>query len=181
MKKTSFALAVLLQSTVLFANEHGKGLGAHEHGSIKLDLAASEKTLEIDLDGPAESFLGFEYLAKTVKDKKTFEDAKTLWTKDLLTKLFVLDKKLGCKVTEVKFEQVVDSDEDHKDEHGKKEAGVHSDIEATAKIVCAQNLMNQSLSVAVKKNFPHIKKLTIDLVATETKTFDAKAVEILKL
>jgi hypothetical protein len=79
----------------------------------------------------------------------------------------------------VKFEQEIDND--HK-EKGKKEAGVHSDIEAEAKINCAKDPKGSMVSVALKKYFPHIKKLQIDLVATETKTINVtKDVEQFKL
>jgi hypothetical protein len=187
VKKMSFILATCFLSTAVLADHHhGKGVGAHEHGAIKLEMAVEGKTLEIDIDGPAESFLGFEYTPTTAKEKKTFADAESLWTKDLLTKLFILDKKLGCTTTEVSFKQDVDEDETkeaqkHLQKGEKKEAGIHSDIEAKVKIVCAQELKGQTVTVAVKKHYPHIKKLTIDLVATETKSINAKAVEEVKL
>lgn len=191
MKKISFILCLLLLSSASFSEhhkDHHKGLGAHEHGSIELDVAVEGKVIEIEIDGPAESFLGFEYAPKTDKEKKVLKDAEDLWTKDLLTKLFVLDQKLGCTSSEVKFEQEMDEHHnDHHDDHkdhkkdAKKETGVHSDIEAKAKITCAQDLKGQTLVVNVKKHFPKIKKLSIDLVATETKKIDAKSSQELKL
>ena len=179
MKKISLLFSFLVFSTTTLANEHGKGVGAHEHGSIKLEVAVEGKIIELDIDGPAESFVGFEYSPKTAKEKKTWADAESLWNKDLLTKLFILDKKLGCTSSEVSFKQEVD-EEGHK--ASKKEAGVHSDVEAKAKITCAQDLKGQSLTVGLKKHFPHIKKLTIDLVGSETKTIDVKrSLETIKL
>jgi len=152
VKKMSLVLSMLLLATPAFAqhkHDHGKGLGAHEHGAIKLEIAVEGKSIEVDLDGPAESFIGFEYAPKTDKEKKAFKDAEALWTKDLLTKLFVLDKKLGCTSSEVSFKQ--EMDEDH-NKGAKKESGTHSDIEAEAKIVCAPDLKGQKLTVAEKKN-----------------------------
>lgn len=183
MKKATLALCALLLSTAIWAehHEHEKGLHAHEHGSIKLDIAVEGKTIEVGIDGPAESFLGFEHAPKTDKEKKTFESARDLWAKDLLTKIFILDKKLGCTSSEVKFEQEIEDHKDQKDEKGKKEAGIHSDIEASAKIICTQDLKGQSLTIALKKQYPHIKKLTIDVVASETKSINAKAEEVIKL
>lgn len=179
MSKLTLALALIL-STQSFANEHhGHGLGAHEHGSIKLEVAVEGKQIELDIDGPAESFLGFEYKPKTEKEKKAFKDAQELWTKNLLTKILVLDAKLGCSLGEVKFEQEIDNDHHEK---GKKEAGVHSDIEAEAKINCAQDPKGSMATLSLKKHFPHIKKLQIDLVGSETKTINVtKDVEQFKL
>lgn len=181
MTKLTLVLALIL-STQAFAGEHhhGKGLGAHEHGSIKLEMAVDGKTIELDIDGPAESFIGFEYAPKTDKEKKTFTDAQNLWKKDLLTKLITLDAKLGCSIGEASFEQEM---EDHDEKPaGKKEAGIHSDIEAKAKITCAQDPKGSTVSVAIKKYFTRIKKLQIDLVGSETKTINVtKAVEQFKL
>ena len=88
-------------------DHHGdkKALGAHEHGAIKLEMAVTGKTIEIDLDGPAEAFIGFEYAPTTEKEKKAFNDAESLWKKDLLNKLFVLDPKLGCALSDVSFKR----------------------------------------------------------------------------
>jgi hypothetical protein len=184
----SLVLSTLLLSSIALAEDHhhGKGLGAHEHGAIKLEMAVEGKTLEIDLDGPAESFIGFEYTPFTAKEKKTFSNAESLWTKNLLTKLFVLDKKLGCKASEVSFKQEIDEEETKEAQAklklgSKTESGVHSDIEAKAKITCAQDLKGQSVTVSVKKQYPRIKKLSIDLVGLEVKSIDAKAVEEVKL
>lgn len=174
MKKMLIILPILLLSSTVLA----KGLGKHVHGAIKLEIAVEGKTIEIELDGPAESFIGFEYLPKTENEKKTFKDAESLWTKDLLTKLFIFDQKLGCTTSEVTFEQEI---EEHKIKTAKKEAGIHSEIEAKAKIICAQDLKGQPVSVSVKKHYPHIKKLSIDLIGSETKSIEAKATEVIKL
>lgn len=190
MKKMSLALSVLLLSFVALAKDHhhkhGKAVGTHEHGAIKLAMAVDGKTIEIDLDGPAESFLGFEYTPVTVKEKKIFSDAESLWKKDLLTKLFILDKKLGCAVPTVSFKQDIDEDEikESKKSHDKtssKSSGVHSDIEAKAKIICTKDLKGQTIIVSVKKSYPHIKKLSIEFVGSEIRSIDAKDVEEIKL
>ena len=170
MKKMSLFLASLLISNIALADHHGKSKGAHVHGTIKIEMAVEGKTIDIDIDGPAESFVGFEYTPKTAKEKKAWSDAETLWTKDLISKLFILDSSLGCKVTEASFKQEVD--EDHTAKDTKKEAGVHSDIEAEGKITCLKDLAGQNLVVALKKHFPKIKKLAVELVSTETKTID---------
>lgn len=189
MKNMSLILSALLLSSVALARDHhhkhGKGIGAHEHGAIKLEMAVEGKTIEIDLDGPAESFLGFEYKPVTVEEKKVFSAAESLWKKDLLTKLFVLDKKLGCKSSEVSFKQDIDEDEKPAkrthDRDSRKASGIHSDVEAKAKIICAKDLKGQTIVVSVKKNYPHIKKLSIELVGSSVQSIDAKEVEELKL
>lgn len=187
MKKMSLILSMFMLSTAALADHHhGKNLGAHVHGAIKLGMAVEGKTIDLDLDGPSESFLGFEYTPMTAKEKKKLADAETLWNKDLLAKLIVLDAKLGCSVSENSFKQVIDEEETKEAQSKlkkgeKKESGIHSDIEAKAKITCTQDLKGQSVVVAIKKHFPMIKKLSIDLVGNETKTIEAKDSETIKL
>jgi hypothetical protein len=169
MKKRSLLIFLLLISSFANAESHGKSKGAHVHGTIKIEMAVEGKTIDLSIDGPAESFVGFEYTPKTASEKKAWSNAETTWNKDLLTKIFRLDKSLGCKITSATFKQEMD-EEENKD--AKKEAGVHSDINADAKITCNKELLGQNLMVALKKNFPKIKKLAVELIGSETKTID---------
>ena len=170
-------ISLFLLSNIAFAHDHGP-LGAHEHGHVKLGIAVEGKSIDIDVDGPAESFLGFEYVPKTATEIKTLTQMQTLWNTNLLS-VFTFPASLGCKVSNPSFKQVVDKPEE-KDAH--KEAGVHSDIEATAKITCNADLKDKTLTVSMKKFFPKIKKLKLDLVGTETKTIDiTKPVETVTL
>ena len=170
----SLIFSLLLISTVANAESHGKSLGAHVHGTIKIEMAVEGKSLDLSIDGPAESFVGFEYSPKTSSEKKSWSAAEKTWNTDLLTKLFILDKNLGCKITSASFKQEMDKDE-NKD--AKKEAGIHSDINAEAKVTCAKELKGQNLIVALKKNFPKIKKLAVEFIGSVTKTIDIQSDE----
>lgn len=154
-------LSTLLSSQIAQAEPHGKSTGAHSHGSIKIEMAIEGKNIDIDIDGPAESFLGFEYAPKSNKEKKIWANSEILWKKELITKLFILDSDLGCTISEASFVQEIDKN--------------HSDIEAVAKINCTKDLAGQSLIIALKKHFPKIKKLTLELVGSEIKTIDIKS------
>jgi hypothetical protein len=159
-----------------FAAEHNH-LGAHVHGALKLEIAVEGNSIFFDLDGPAEAILGFEYVPKTDAEKKVLSDANLTWRNQLLSKILVLDPKLNCKVSEVLFNQEIESNHDAKN----KSAAIHSDIEAQAKYVCSENLKGKILTVALKKHFPHIKKLTIELIGSEIRSIDSKTVEEVKL
>lgn len=139
-------------------------MGAHVHGEIKIEMAVEGKKLEISIDGPAESFVGFEYSPKTAEEKKAWTRAENLWKKELLSKLFILDKSLGCVVTNASFKQEVESTS-------------HSDIEAEAEITCSKDLSNQDMIVAVKKHYSKIHKLSVVLVSQEAKTIAIKSNE----
>ena len=182
--KTAFLTITLLTSFQIIATE--KSLGAHEHGSIKLGMAVEKNIVDIDLDGPTESFISFEYLPKTTKEKKTFNDVKNLWEKKVL-ELVTFDKKLNCKITESSFKQVIDEKETAEEQAKikdpkKKEAGVHSDIEAKAKITCSSDLAGTDVQISLKKNFKNIKKLVVELISNETKSIEiTKAVQSFKI
>lgn len=177
MKKTiiSFALLAINQT---MGSEHS--LGAHEHGSIKVGMAIEKNMVEIEIDGPAESFLGFEYLPNTAKEKNLFNNLKVRWIKNL--ELFIaFDKKLHCKTTEASFEQVLDDEKENKS-NDKKMKGTHSDLEAKAKLTCSGKLNGTEVRISLKKNFPNIKKLFVEIIGTETKSIEiTKAVQILKI
>jgi hypothetical protein len=170
-------LSILILSTTIAGAKAGEhSLGAHEHGSIKMGLAVEKNTAELDLDGPAESFIGFEYLPHTEKDKQTLEKAKNLWEKNLLS-VVSFNKALGCKVSEASFKQIIDEKETAEaqakiKDKSKKESGVHSDIEAKAKVTCAKNLAGSELQISLLKNFARIKKLKVEVLSTETKSIE---------
>lgn len=173
MKKYLLIIS-LITLTTSFAGEHS--LGAHEHGAIKLGIAVDNNYVDLDLDGPTESFISFEYLPKTEKEKKIFNDIKNLWEKSLFD-LITFEKKMDCKIANASFTQVIDQKETAaeqakiKDIH-KKESGVHSDIEAKAKIMCNGNMVGTQIQISLKKYFKNIKKLNADVLSMETKTVE---------
>jgi hypothetical protein len=173
MKRLLIIYCIILPE-LLRANEHS--LGSHEHGAIKLGMAIEKNHVEIDLDGPTESFISFEYLPKSEKEKKVFNDLKNIWEKELF-KLIAFDKKLNCVILESHLNQIIDQKETVEFQKNiknqkKKEAGVHSDIEAKAKIKCNANLSETIAIITLKKQFRKIKKLAIDLISNETKTIE---------
>ncbi len=156
-----------------FGAEHA--LGAHEHGAIILGMAVEKNVIDLDLDGPTESFISFEYLPKTDSEKKIFNDVKNLWEKNLF-KLIAFDKSLGCKVSQASFTQVIDEKET------KKGQGVHSDVEAKAKINCLKNVIGTEVVIYLKKQFKNIKKLSAEIISSETKSVEInKPVQSVKI
>lgn len=158
-----------------------ESLHSHEHGSIKLGMAVEKNTVDIDMDGPAESFLGFEYAPKSKKEKKIFADAEAKWTKQL-DSLITFDKKLNCKVLETGFKQITEEKEAEHSKKDSKESGVHSEIEATAKFQCAANLSGSDVTISLRKAFGHIKKLSVEVISGATKSVEiTKPVQTFKI
>jgi hypothetical protein len=181
-----YLFVTILAMTITSLKANGLALGAHEHGSIKLEIAVEKNIIELNIDGPTESFMSFEYLPKSAKEKKIFEDLKTIWEKKLFT-LITFESKLNCKIEEATLKQVVDEKETKEEQAKikdpkKKEQGVHSDIEAKAKVSCKYNLAGSNVEISLKKHFKNIKKLTAEIISTETKSVEiSKDSQIIKL
>jgi hypothetical protein len=153
MTFSAFVFSLLTSFVINPAHAGEQALHAHEHGSIKVEMAVDKNTVEINIDGPAESFLGFEYKAKTAQEKKHLADLEKTWTKKLETYI-AFDKKLNCLVNEASFKQVI-------------EEGTHSDIEAKAKLTCAAHLTGSEVVISLKKTFKSIKKLSVEVISTQ--------------
>ena len=69
-----------------------KNLSSHVHGLVRLEIAYEKNELLIMLSSPAESFLGFEYKAKTKKELELLTQVKKEWKK---TSLSFLERKLS--------------------------------------------------------------------------------------
>ena len=178
MKYSLIIFLVFLSITTYGAE---KSLGAHEHGAVKLGIAIEGQSADIEIDGPTESFIDFEYLPKTEKEKMIFNNLKESWEKKLFT-LVHFDERLKCKIGEAKLLQVIDQKETAEEQAKikdpkKKEAGVHSDIEAHAKILCLSPIAGTMAQINLKKQFKNIKNLNVEILGNETKSLEIKSLE----
>ena len=64
-----FSLLMSLSAVIPSVGFAKKNLSAHVHGSVHLDIATDKNQLLVMLKSPSESFLGFEYKAKSKKEK----------------------------------------------------------------------------------------------------------------
>ena len=158
--------------TLFMLNSFGaKSLPAHEHGSVKLDLAVDNKTLLVMLNSPSESFLGFEYKAKSKKEKRLLEEVKTDWNKNLLN--FIGTKELkSCRITKSSWKQ-------------KFTSSSHSNIVAESYIDCPNKLSGKKITLKLMSKYQRIKKIHIQLIrdngSAESKTFKKNTNIALKL
>lgn len=161
-----------------------KSLSAHEHGSATLSLAYDNTSVEIELESPADSVLGFEHAPKSDKEKKVFETSKTLWN-NLTTELVIFSKDLNCKANNLAFRQIMGEEDEHED-HGKDkkhdhhEEG-HSEIEASATVTCDKKIAGD-LTIQLKKHFKHMKNLKLEIMGVKPQSLNIKKeIETIKL
>ena len=84
MKINSYlSLLCMLVSLQAFAEkkEHHAGMSAHEHGTLTLEVAVEGKKTDLEIEAPAENFLGFEYAPNQKKIKKLSQAHKTFGIK----------------------------------------------------------------------------------------------------
>ena len=72
-----------------------KALKSHVHGHVKLSVVVDKKQAFIELEGPAESFLGFEHRPKTAKEKASWKKLKSIWN-NKTGDMFSIEKSLNC-------------------------------------------------------------------------------------
>ena len=110
---------IILGTLLLFAPlSHGKkALKSHVHGHVKLSVVVDKKQAFIELEGPAESFLGFEHRPKTAKEKASWKKLQSIW-KEKTGDMFSIEKSLNCSFQKKKIALVHEEDDHH--DHGKK-------------------------------------------------------------
>ena len=144
-------IPVLFLISGLAANLHAgkshKHLSAHVHGEVKLDVSANKKDLLLEMESPAESFLGFEHKARNPKEKSLVAKVKENWTARLLSRFSLED----CKVIQSHWQQ-------------KFSGKHHSAIHANAHVRCPKNLTGRKLEISLKKDYPTINAIHLRLV-----------------
>ena len=141
---------LLILQSLLSLNLLAKNLPAHVHGSVQLDIATDKNQLLVVLNSPAESFLGFEYPAKTLLEKDLVEKIEHQWKSEIFNYLGARTLK-DCKITRASWKQRFS---------GKN----HSSILAETYIQCKNPLKKRSLQISFKKNYKRIKAIKLQLM-----------------
>lgn len=148
---------------------------AHTHGLANLVLVSINGTLEVQLESPAMSLLGFEHKAKNKEQLRAIEKTKEI----LRSPENVLSiNGANCTTNRVDVEihgpvgqSLRDSTKKHgnhnheedDDDHGAS----HSEVLATYRFDCAEGKEIQSISIALFEKFPRFETIKVNWV-TET-------------
>jgi hypothetical protein len=140
---------VIASTTALYSLGISASGGVHDHGAAELFLSAEGKTLQIRLNLPAMSVVGFETIAITDAQREAVNDAQT--TLHDPSQLFSLQGK-ACELilAEVDVASVLEAgntpskpsvhaaSDNHHDDHDDHDASanVHSDISALYEYQC---------------------------------------------
>lgn len=151
-------------------------LGAHEHGTARLNAALDDGTLELELDSPAMNLVGFEHPATSDADKAAVNNVRQLLAQPLT--LFAVPAAAKCIVAKQTLNSPLFGDKPAADEHDHDEdAGEHdadgaehhhdhSEIHAHYQLQCDNAAVLKSLDLTrLFKTFPATHKVQVQLIA----------------
>ena len=120
MKKFFIVLVCLFMSFQTSAQVRQKD--SHEHGAANLMLAIEGDKLQIGIEVPSESLIGFEHFPKSRSDRENFSEAIKILSNP--SKFFSTPSDAECLLTGLNVSQSLFSGEE-KDEHGHEEKDEH--------------------------------------------------------
>lgn len=166
MKHPRILLATTLLALLPLAASAGK---PHEHGAVKLDLALDGTKLELLLEAPLDSIVGFERAPRTDAERKTAADALARLRKG--EGLFVLPAAAQCTLQPpaVKADVL---------EGGAAPKDGHADLDASFAFTCTKPEQLATLDVALFDAFPRIRRIDVQVAAAKGQskaTLTAKA------
>lgn len=125
---------------------------AHQHGLAKIGIAFEGTRGKIDLDTAAEAIIGFEYAAKSKKDKKVESDQLSKLEKSM-GEMINFDAALNCKIN-------MESSEIRR-------TGPHADLEATFDVKCDKSPKDSTVKFNFQKVFPRMKTVEVEVLISD--------------
>ncbi|MFM6929450.1 MAG: DUF2796 domain-containing protein [Bdellovibrio sp.] len=139
---------LLFSMMAMAAREHG----AHVHGNAKLSMGFDGKNGKIEFHAPASAIYGFEYAAKSAKDKAN-KDQSLKKLSEKVSEMIEFDPSLKCEVSMEMYEV------DQKDNH--------ADIDVEYNVKCEKSPADSLVTFNIQKVFPRIKTVKVDVVVGE--------------
>jgi len=178
-------LSLLITSVLIVGAANAQTHAPHEHGKASLNVALSAAELSVELRAPADSFWGFEYVAKTPEQRAAEQKALATLKSG---KWLVLPVSAGCKLNSSSAAR--STNEAHDDEHGaheaheheghkshdahdhekasdSKQASMHADVAVSLEYACSKpgDLMQEgAIAVGLFQIFPNISSVNLQAV-----------------
>ncbi len=192
---STFLSAALVLPGLCFAHNHGgeapaaevehaasREQGAHEHGAARLDIALAGSTLELQLEGAAYNFVGFERAPEGAEEVGRVEQARLLLNN--ASALYGWDSAAGCTAEAARIDTTLpdaatDGDgHDHAHEHNHAHGhdhehghdghdhghGGHSNWRSYHRFVCSQPGSLGAIEVRLFQQFPKLERIDYQLV-----------------
>ena len=162
MPFASALLAVALPTSILAAEP-----GPHSHGTAELRVAVDANQLEISLESPLDSLLGFEHAPRNAAERAAVR-AMSAKLRQAQT-LFIPTGAAQCRLSSVKLSSaalpadLLGEPRPAKPEATKDEDG-HADLDATFAFNCAAPTQLRGMEVALMSAFSGLRKLNVQVV-----------------
>lgn len=168
MKTVILIVSAVVSTQVLAKGKVHREHGAHQHGAGTLGIAFEDAKGRLEFKIPSESIFGFEYAAKSEKDKKA-KETQLAKLENNIAEMVSFDASLKCQIIKDKIEVV-------KDEKESAEAHAeHSDTTATFNVSCEKSPVGTKIVFNFQKHFPKIHDLDVQIIAGNVqKSVEAK-------
>ena len=151
LSTTLFAAAAAIAGT---AHAHGP----HVHGAATLDVALDGERLELQLDAPGASLVGFEHGSRDDAERAALAQAKALLAAP--ARWIALPAAAGCTLESASAAYGTDTRGD--DSHDQPDE--HAAFDARSAWRCAEPASLTMLDVTLFAAFPRLERITANLV-----------------
>jgi hypothetical protein len=151
MKKIS----VLMMSALVFASPV-MAAGKHEHGVGQMDIVVEGDVLEIELELPLDTLVGFERAPKNDKQKAALAAALETLRKVAVSP--ALTSGPGCTLEKVEVDDPFGEPADKGDKHD------HEDVDVDYRFRCAAPNALVGIDTTIFKSFPRLYRLEVQRV-----------------
>lgn len=160
-----FPLASLTQAATEAPLAHAS-LGAHEHGTARLDVALDGQTLALDLDSPGMNLVGFEHAPTSDADRAAVARAREKLAAPL--ELFDLPAAAQCTLTRQELLSPLfgNAASEHEHEHpDADEHHEHSDVDGHFQFHCERPQALDALDLTrFFATFPATRKVLVQAI-----------------
>lgn len=154
--KTAAWLLGCLAAPAMAAHDHHAHHHAHVHGVAKLEVAVEGGRIDLRLESPLETLVGFERAPRT--DQERAAVARMHQAMKQADKLFAPTAAAGCKLVSVEVEAPVLEG---------KAAGEHGDLDAAFRFTCAQPGRLTGMEVRLADHFPGMRRVDAQVVSAK--------------
>ena len=148
---------------------------SHEHGAANLMLVIEGDKLQIGIEVPSESLIGFEHFPKSRSDRENFNEAFKILSDP--SKFFSTPDDAECLLTGLNVSQTLFSGEeedehgheekDEHDEHGREDSEkgeIHSEFRSNYSWNCLHTDKIDSIGNKLFSFFPRIEEVRVNWI-----------------
>jgi hypothetical protein len=140
---------------------------AHVHGNADMQVVVEGKTIEIELQSPMESLVGFEHAPRNDKQRKAIQAMEERFRSPAA--LFVPTAEAKCSADPVEVVLPFKSASEH-GKHEKHGKDVHSELKATVRFQCENPSALKGMEVKLFEVFSKLHRVDVQTVSSSGQT-----------